>query len=305
MVKRRVEEESAEEEYVDFPKYEKIQVKYIPKDSGLLVGNKEKHVASGGFYETGFKLYTVPMLTSGHLKKILTDAEQETIEEYLQLPAGTMNFHAKLENNYWADTNDAGVSTVRLTKDGAILDLSDPYDYLRYKILLANSDKICPSLDVLEKNRKATYEFVIIREGETAKQASQKMSTLKRCLMEYGKVENDKETLIYIAEALEGKMLDPNTKIEFLQGKMDTLITSDSKNFLKVITDPYLPTKVLIKKALSQRLIVNKGNYLYLAEDNSPLCANGEEPTIEMAAKYLNAPKNQQLLLSLKAKLKD
>ncbi len=74
--------------------------------------------------------------------------------------------------------------------------------------------------------------------------------------------------------------------------------------FLKTIQDPLLPTKVLIKKAIENKLISNKGNYLYLKSDNSPLCEINEEPTLNVAAKFLSSPKNQDLKFSLEAKLK-
>ena len=74
--------------------------------------------------------------------------------------------------------------------------------------------------------------------------------------------------------------------------------------FLKVVSDPLLDTKVLIKKCLEAGLIVKRGNDLYIREDNSPMCEYGESPTFNIAAKYLNNPKRQELKFSLEAKLK-
>lgn len=65
-----------------------------------------------------------------------------------------------------------------------------------------------------------------------------------------------------------------------------------------------LSTKVLIKKAIEAGLISNRGNYLYLRADNSPLCEINEEPTLNIAAKYLNSPKHQEVKFALEAKLK-
>jgi len=74
--------------------------------------------------------------------------------------------------------------------------------------------------------------------------------------------------------------------------------------FLKIITDPLLNTKVLIKKSIEAGLIANRGNFLYLRSDNTPLCENNEEPTINIAAKFLNNPKRQDIKFLLEAKLK-
>lgn len=71
-----------------------------------------------------------------------------------------------------------------------------------------------------------------------------------------------------------------------------------------MITDPLLSTKVLIKKSIEAGLISSRGNYLYLKSDNTPLCEINEEPTLNIAARFLNSPKHQELKFSLEAKLK-
>ncbi len=112
------------------------------------------------------------------------------------------------------------------------------------------------------------------------------------CYKEFGKIENDIDTLRVIVETIDGRPTAPNVKLEFLQTKANELIQGDSKLFLRIITDPLLPTKVLIKKAIEANLISKRGNFLYLRSDNSPLCGVNEEPTFNVAAKYLNNPKH-------------
>ena len=85
----------------------------------------------------------------------------------------------------------------------------------------------------------------------------------------------------------------------------DRLIQAEPKTFLRIITDQLSPTKVLIKKAIEHNLISNRGGMLYLRENGTPLCGDNEEPTLNIAAKYLNLPKNQTLKFSLEAKTKE
>jgi hypothetical protein len=122
---------------------------------------------------------------------------------------------------------------------------------------------------------------------------------------EFGKIESDKEKLRVIIELMDGRPTAPNTKIEYLQGKIGDLLESNTRLFLSTIQDPLLDTKVLIKKAIEAGVISNRGNFLYYKEDNSPLCSNGEEPTLNIAAKFLNLPKNQELKFSIEAKIKE
>ena len=91
----------------------------------------------------------------------------------------------------------------------------------------------------------------------------------------------------------------------FLKERINKLIQADAKIFLKTVTDPMLYTKVLIKKAIEAGVISNRGGMLYLKSDGTPLCEDNEEPTLNIAAKFLNSPKRQDLKFSIEAKIKD
>lgn len=281
---------------------ERIIVRHIPKESGMVTN--PKHILFGGMAENAVRTFVVPRLTSGMFVNILTDSEKAFLEEVMGLEYNALSIYKKVDN-FWDDSNESGISRVRLTKQDNYLNLADPEDYIRYKILLANKDFIAPSLQALQDSPKATYQFVIISEGDETKSVKDNMSATMKCYKEYGKVENDINTLRVIVETIDGRPTAPTAKLEFLQSRINTLIQADSKLFLRVITDPMLNTKVLIKRAIEAGLIANRGNYLYLKSDNSPLCDINEEPTLNIAAKYLNAPKNQEIKFALEAKLKN
>lgn len=280
---------------------EKIIIRHIPKESGMVTN--PKHVLFGGMAENAVRTFVVPRLTSGMFVNILTDSEKSFLEEVMGLEYNALSVYKKVDN-FWDDSNENGISKVRLTKQDNYLNLADPEDYIRYKILLANKDFIAPSLQALQDTPKVTYQFVIIEEGEESKAAKSSMSNTMKCYKEYGKIEEDADTLKVIVETIDGRPLAPTVKLEFLQSKINTLIQADPKLFLRVITDPLLSTKVLIKKAVEGGIIAKRGNYLYLKSDNSPLCELNEEPTLNIAAKYLNSPKHQELKFAIEAKLK-
>lgn len=280
---------------------ERIIIRHINKPSNLV--SNPKHVLYGGMAENASRTYTVPRLSSGGFVNVLTNDEKAFLEAELQLEFNALSVHKKTDN-FWDDSNDTGISRVRLLKQDTILDLSNPEDYIRYKILLANKDFIAPSLQVLSDAPKASYEYVIISEGEETKVAQKNMSATMMCYKEFGKIENDIDTLRVIIETIDGRPTAPNVKLEFLQTKANELIQGDSKLFLRIITDPMLPTKVLIKRAIESSLISRRGNFLYLRSDNTPLCEANEEPTLNVAARYLNNPKHQDIKFALEAKLK-
>ena len=280
---------------------ERIIVRHIPKVGGMITN--PKHILYGCMSENAIKIFTVPRLSSGMFVNVLTDDEKAFLEYIMKLEVNALSVYKK-NDNFWDDSNDNGISKVRLTKQDNYLNLADPEDYIRYKILLANKNYIAPSLEALQDSPKASYQFVIISEGDETKNAKANMSTTMKCYKEFGKIEDNSDILKVIIETIDGRPLAANTKLEFMQTKANDLIQADSRLFLKVITDPMLPTKVLIKKSIEAGLISKRGDYLYLRSDNTPLCEANEEPTLSSAAKYLNNPKYQEVKFSLEAKLK-
>ena len=200
---------------------ERIIVRHINKPSNLV--SNPKHVLYGGMAENASRTYTVPRLSSGGFVNVLTNNEKAFLEAELQLEFNALSVHKKTDN-FWDDSNDRGISRVRLLKQDTILDLSNPEDYIRYKILLANKDYIAPSLQVLSDAPKASYEYVLISEGEETKVAQKNMSATMMCYKEFGKIEDYIDTLRVIVETIDGRPTAQNVKLEFLQTKVNELI---------------------------------------------------------------------------------
>ena len=289
-----------EKPLVNCLKNEKIIIRYLPRQSRMVTN--PKHVLFGGMAENATRTFVVPMLSSGRYVNVLTDSEKDFLEELMGLPPNALSIYKKVDN-FWDDANEAGISKVTLRKQDNYLNLANVEDYIRYKILLANKDYIAPSLEALETNPKATYQFVILTEDSETQSAKKGMTTLMQCYTAYGKIEDEVDTLRVIIETLTGVRVHKNTKKEFLQTKVNELIQGNSKMFLKVATDPMLSTKVLIRRCVEEGLIAHRGNQYYIKDGNIPMCEDGE-PTLNVAAQWINLPKNQEIKLSLEAKLK-
>jgi hypothetical protein len=274
---------------------EKIIVRHIFKKSGLF--DNPKHVFAGGMAENATRVYTVPRMSrTGELVNVLTNDEKNFLEDILGLPMNALSIYKKGSDNFWSKR------MVRLGKEDNIFDLSKPQQYIDYKILLANTNSIAPSLAAMEDKPKSTYEFVIINENDETKKAKQYMSNIQRCYKEFGKIEDDADTLRLIVETITGRPTSANTKLDWLQTRVNDIIQGDNKTFLKIVTDVLLPTKVLIKKSIESGIIQKKNNLLYMGGE--ALCEYGEESTLNNAAKYLNNPKHQDVLFSIQANLK-
>lgn len=294
--------EDSEPEYINCLRKERVIVRHLNKHTGLKI-NDPKHVFYGGMAENAVKTYTVPMSDTGTFVSILTDDEQRFLEDALGLEYKALSPYKK-SDNFWDDSNEYGISRVMLQKQDNYFDLSIPEDYIKYKILLANKNLIAPSLQVLEDTPRATYEYVIISENEETKVAKKSMNATMECYVEFGAVKDDRDILRTVIEILDGRPTAPNVKLDWLQTKANELIQADAKGFLRVAKDPMLKTKVLIKASIEAGLISKRGDFLYLRKDGTPLCNDDEEPTLNIAAKYLNEPKHQEVKFYLEAQLK-
>ena len=273
---------------------EKIIIRFIPKENDII--NDRKHVAFGGLMDNAVRGFTVPMLSNGTYRNVLTDNEKAYLEDMLGLEINGLSVYNK-KDNYWDNY------LIRLSKQDTILDLSVPEDYIKYKVLLANKDTIAPSMKALKEARKATYEYVVMEPNEEFADSRNRVNNTMKCYEEFGAIKDKFDILKCIIETLDGRSVDNNTKIEFLQAKATDLISANPKLFLDTVTDPLLSSKVLLKKATSAGIISKRGEYYYLREDGSPLCEYNEDPTFTIAAKYLSLPQNQELKFSIEAKL--
>ena len=145
---------------------------------------------------------------------------------------------------------------------------------------------------------------MIVSESAETQTNLTKMDIKKKCWMEYGKIEDDADTLRMIIELLEGRPLAPRTKLDFLQSKIDDYIQKDPRSFLRTVQDELLPAKVLIRRCVEAGLIGKKNDAYYLRSDGTPLCEMNEESTLNNAAKYISSIKRSELKYTLEAKLK-
>ena len=302
-VMETVTPQSYSDEPVNCLRNERVIVRFVPSQTAMV--QRKGHILFGGMAETATRSFVVPRLAkTGMFKNILTDNEKSFLEKAMGLEINALSIYKK-ENNFWDDSNPSGIGRVTLHKQDNYLDLSVPEQYIQYKILLANKDYIASSMEELETRPKATYQFVIISEGDETKRNLSRMDITMECYTEYGAVKKDKDTLKVIIEQLERRPISSNVKIDYLQNKINDYIQADPRKFYTVITDKYLPAKVLIKRAVEAGLVGMKNNTYYLRKDGSPLCEMGEESTLNNAAKYISSIKHQELKYLIEAQLKE
>lgn len=272
---------------------EKIFVRFVPHDIGMSL--KKDHPCYGGMADGAVTTLVVPMLRSGNYKNILTNDEKDFLEDVLGLESNALSVY-KTQNNYWDNYK------IEIGKEGLHLDLSSPEDYIRYKVILANPDIVAPSMQERIDRPKLTYRFELVNETEETSIENAKMDATMACYKEFGKIDNDLDTMRVLVELLDSHPYDRGNKAEFFRSRINSLIQANPKVFLSQITDPYLHTKVVIRRSVELGKIVKRNDYYYL-KDGTPLCESNENSTLSVAAKYLNMPAHQDVLFMLESEV--
>ena len=280
-------------------KKETVEVKFIRSTSKMY---SNESPLGGGLAETASITYTVPR-ENGMIKQILTPDEIAFFENYFGLPEGAMNFNA-ITNNYWTTYNRGYINRVALDKSGKRLDLSNAKDYIEYKILLANTEYICPNQETLENFRKATYRFVLNNDNTVAMSAG-KSADLKFELFEiYGKYKEDADMLRVICYLIEHKKVSPKTKIELLKSKVVSMMENRAKDCYAVMSSKNLEQKKAILIGVEKGIISDRNGFYYYTENGQKLSNEYEEPNLNNAANYLADVANQELYFSISKKIK-
>lgn len=275
---------------------EEVFVRFVPQPTNFGITDK-KHVGYGGLFDGNTVTVCVPVLSNGNFKNILTNEEKEFLEEYMGLDYNALSVYNKSENNYWKNYK------IRLDKDGLKLKLSDPDDYIKYKVLLANKNIIAPSVQERIDRPKATYRFELVRTGEEASMESLKMDATMESYKEFGKIEGDPDTLRVLVELLDGRPYSATESIVFFKSRVNQLIQKDAKRFLQYIKDPMLHTKMIIRRSVELGKLSMKNDYYYVASNGAPLCEQNEKSTLSVAARFLNQPANQDIKFLLESEV--
>lgn len=272
----------------------KVMVVPVRRNGGWLPNN---HEASFLFKHSYVRL-VLPRTQTGAYVDPLTQEEREYFESDnagLALKKGDLLIHKK-ENNFWKKYK------VKLDKNVLQLNLSDPEDYIKYKVLLANKDLIAPSSS--EKFAKGTYRFAIEEEGyqndEKVKAAFNKKDAYKF----FGKIDNSPTKMrdfinVYNIRNKGNKTVPPNATSEFLIAEIEKIIEKDIVGFVALSKDATYEKQVLIFNALRAGALKRDGMTYKTPED----ITLGD--SMNSVINYFDAPENSEELIKLKARIEN
>lgn len=260
---------------------EEVVVKFIPRKKGMAANVDANHIISGGMLPNAKRKFGAPLQTNGSIANILTKEEKEYLE-------GVTGLNLSVYGDFWTTYQ------VSLFKDDASnkFDLSNPMDYISVAILKSYKDKIATKWN--DRNKKQTYDFVITRDSEIGDERKFTLDTKKEAWKAYGKMEDDREKLIGVLKLLSNTPISKDSKLKWIQGKVEDYVDTMPSSFLNVIDDDNLEIKMLINKALDHGYIVRKGNK-YSTVDGLELSENKQPASFDNAVTYLSNPKHQDV----------
>lgn len=228
----------------------------------------------------------------------LTKEEIEFFEDKrksgMSFEVGELSPYAADSVNFWRSKK----AKVTLTDRPLVLDLGNPMDYLKYKILLSNSDKIAPSLE--QEFAKKEYIYVMTSEEAEREKTLVKGDEKKRAWKLAAKMENDREKMIDFLTVV-GKRPSVNSTLDFLVSEIDKFVEDNIREFLSVLEDPQYETRVLLTKALQVKAVIREG-HKYFLPSGDPLTKKGEINNLKNTLNFLDADENQDIRLVLESK---
>ena len=185
---------------------------------------------------------------TGRLKNPLTKEEQTFFETEagLDLNVGDLNPYKK-ENNFWGDFRVRVRKSDSIVSDKTILmslDLSNPIEYLQYKVLLLNSIPeggiVAPSWETREDS--GTYKIALVHEGQQHADKVKKADKMKLAYKYLGKIDSSEEAMydflmVYYLENAKSKRPSADSSKDFYYSEIQDLVDNDLDGVVEVIED--------------------------------------------------------------------
>ena len=277
----------------------KVTVRLVDRPRGVI--RDRNHVGYNMLPGTTFDISVPRKRNSSEIDCPLNAEEIEFFQNKklsgMSFSIGDLSPHNPDKTNYWCSKR----ARVTLTDRPKTLDLSKPSDYLIWKILLKNTDLVAPSID--EEFNKKTYVFVIVSEEDEQRKVTTKGDKNKRAWKLAAKMEDNTEAMIDFL-TVAGKRPSKNSKKGFLVAEIDKFIEENIEEFLKILEDPNYETRLLLSKAVQVKAVLRDG-HKYFLPGGDELCEKGEVNNLTSVLRFLDKPENQDIRLTLEAKIKD
>ena len=248
----------------------KVHVKPIVRQGRWL---PEGHSGSFMYDHTVLGIQVPIDRNSGRLKNPLTPEEQAYFENDagLDLEKGALNPYRK-KDNFWEDFRVSLRKSDEIVTDKTVLvtlDLSQPMDYLSYKVLMTNTAPngglVAPSWE--ERENSGTYKVALVHEGQQNIDKVRRADKMKKAYKYLGKIDGSEEEMfdfltIYYLEGGKSKRPSEDSDKDFYYSELQEIIDTDLDGFVAIVDDSKnYDFKLLVHRGLKiGALVMRSGN---------------------------------------------
>jgi hypothetical protein len=220
--------------------------------------------------------------------------EQEFFERMLGLNKGELDvsrYRTDEKGNRYPDTFWQKMGTVKLRNEANTLDLSNPMDMIKYKVLMLNKNVVAPS--PAEKNKKRTYRFMIVDQEIAEVQEKEDLNTKLEAFSWFARIKADIEQLKEVMWLYDSRITS-TTNYDYVFSYVGKIVNESPTNFLKLVQDPHKDSKLLLMRAVKSGALVLSKEKTYQFLDGKDIGATGQ------AIKWIEDPDNFAIVERLK-----
>lgn len=244
---------------------------------------------------------------TGRLKNPLTPEEMTFFEHDagLDLEKGALNPYKK-KDNFWEEFKISIRKSDDVVTDKTILmtlDLSDPLQYLQYKVLMTNSapngGMVSPSWQ--ERLQSGTYRIALVHEGQQNIEKVKRGDMMKQAYKYVSKIDSSSEDMfdfltIYFLEASKSKRPSDDWDKDTLFSEIQDLIDNDLSGVIKIIDDAKdYDYKLLVHRGLKVGALVMRDSHKIETVDGIPVGTG-----LKQAVQWFKDDRHQDEYLTLK-----
>jgi hypothetical protein len=292
----------AEPSFTHFLQDRLVSVKPVIRENkweGLL----ERKRRDAYMYNSSKRTYCLPLSSrTGQLVPVLDEStpvltpqydfpitEKQFFEKILHKD---LNFYADKSLNFWQTDK---LAKIIISKAGLELNLKDPIDALRYRILKANTNLIAS--DKNSANNLPTYEFYFEDSKEQESMEANFANTKLEAFSLFAKIQDDQHKLANVLKVA-GKGVNRNATVGWLKGEVYKFLDLDPAKFTLTLKDPLFDDKAFILDAVRCGALIRKGRDEY-ALDTGTIIGN-----IHASVAWINKPENSAMYNILQERVK-
>lgn len=263
----------------------KVKYKYIPRRVRGV--NDPKHVLYDGKLDSAIDSFPPLRNQSGKYVINMSTKEKNFIIKEAGLNIQDLNLSDR-NNEYLPKLN------IEMPKSGITLNLNDPHDLLKDKILQAYHNVIAPNDK--SKYMKASYRYVRLMENEETDALLQVSDLRKEAYKLLGALEESRNRMImYLLN--EGVRMHRQINSKEVRKLVNQRVELSYKKFITTLKDELFEEKGIINMAVIIGTIQEKSKMYFF--DGMPLASEGEHANLTNAALFLKDKANSQIRVAI------